>query len=120
MNLTNQQLQQIIKEELDTIMSERMGSDEGTFIAAYRAHLMNQGEQDVTVATTAAEQALEVLKNTDPIFIEAAIDFISSKNVQAREDYVANNPSSPRKQYRPPPVGPSPFERRPELSLGDE
>ena len=119
MNLTNKQLQQMIKEELDTIISETMGSDEGTFIAAYRAHLMNQGEQDVTVATTAAEQALEVLKNTGSS-IEGAIDFISSKNVQAREDYVANNPSSPRKQYRPPPVGPSPLELRPELSLGDE
>ena len=110
----------MIKEELDTIMSEAMDSNEGTFIAAYRAHLMNQGEQDVTVATTAAEQALEVLKNTDPIFIEAAIDFISSKNVQAREDYVANNPSSQRKHYRLPPVGPSSEERSPLPSVGDE
>ena len=109
----------MIKEELDTIMSEAMGSDEETFIAAYRAHLMNQGELDVSVATTAAEQALEVLKNTGSS-IEAAIDFISSKNVQTHKDYVANNPSSPRRQYRPRPVGPSPMERSPFPSLGDE
>ena len=92
-------IKKLLKEEIKTVVSEGLGSDEGNFIAAYRAYLMNQGEQDVTVATTAAEQALEVLKNTGSS-IEGAIEFISSKNIQARKDYVVNNPSSSRQQYR--------------------
>ena len=119
MKLTKNKIQQMIKEELEAVMSEEQVDPGQTFIAAYRAHLMNQGEQDVTVATTAAEQALEVLKNTGSS-IEAAIDFISSKNVEAHEDYVANNPSSPKKHYRPRPVGPSPMERSPHKSAQEE
>lgn len=64
MKLTNTQLKKLIKEEFESVMSEAEGSNEENFVAVYRAHLMNQGEEDVGIADQAARQALEVLKAT--------------------------------------------------------
>jgi hypothetical protein len=79
MKLTNTELKRIIKEELESVISETEGSNEEGFVAAYRAHLMNQGEQDVGMADQAARQALETLKKTGSS-IEAAIAFLGQGN----------------------------------------
>ena len=64
MKFTEKHLKKIIQEELEAVISEAEGSNEENFVATYRAHLMNQGEEDVGIAEQAARKALEVLKIT--------------------------------------------------------
>ena len=114
MKITNKQLKQIIKEELEAVVSEGLGSDEGTFVAAYRAYLMGQGEEDVNIATKAAEAELEKLLSSP---LEWAINLIAGENQKA---YQAIAQPSTKKQYRPWPAGPSPMERSPHKSAQEE
>tara|TARA_R110001592_G_scaffold348893_1_gene643394 strand:- start:1060 stop:1407 length:348 start_codon:yes stop_codon:yes gene_type:complete len=80
MKFTEKHLKKIIQEELEAVISEAEGSNEENFVATYRAHLMNQGEEDVAIAEQAARKALEVLKITGSS-IENAIATIG-QNVQ--------------------------------------
>ena len=114
MKFTSTQIKQIIKEELEAAMSEGIGSDEGTFVAVYRAYLMNQGEEDVSVATQAAEAELEKLLNSP---IEWAISLIAGENQKA---YQAVSQPSTKKSSRPWPTSPSPMERSPHTSAQEE
>ena len=114
MKLTKKEIQQIIKEELEATMSEGMASNEAMFVATYRAFLMNNGEQDVTVATQAAEAELEKLLNSP---LEWAISMLSAENQKAAEDVIE---PSKMKVKRPWPTSPSPMERSPHKSAQEE
>jgi len=113
MNLTNEQLEEIIKEEFDTIISEDSKASEGRFVAVYRAYLMNKGEEDVLAATESARVELEKLLDSP---LEWATSLIGSINKKA----ASNIKPSKYKYRRPRPVGPSPMERSPLPSVGDE
>ena len=117
MKLTNTQLEELIKEELETVMSETEGSNKWSFIIPYKTYLLYQGLEDQQ-AEKVAEQTWNSL-SSNPFPMDEVIKMIGEKNTESFNKAKAGITPT-KKPSRPWPSGPSPMERSPHKSAQEE